>query len=444
MLSNLQFQESEFGLIPIHWELPKLGNILYIKGRIGWKNLRKSDYTKEGYAIFTGKMFIGDKVDWMEAERIPKDRYDESPEIILKKNDILLTKDGTIGKVAFIYELKEPATIASHIFLIRSETDQLLQRYLFYFFISPYFQQLVETRIEGSVVPALYQRDIVDLRMPLPPIKEQNWIVKVLDKITRKIELNHQMNDTLEQLAQAIFKSWLVDFEPFRDPEHEWYVGEFEYNAELAKEIPKGWEVNTIGEIIDFNKRRSLAKKTKTIKVGMADIQEWKSQIENYSIEEFKGSGSKFENGDVLFARITPCLENGKTGIVNFLADDQIGFGSTEFIVLSPKEEINTAFIYSLTREENFRNNAINLMTGSSGRQRVDHKALSQWLFPLPNNIVVIQQYNKITKPFLQKMKLNNDQNKNLKALRDLLLPQLISGKLRIPDPEKFLEVIDT
>jgi len=405
---------------------------------------KKFNTDGNGVRLVRGDNVTEGKLRWGEKTKYWSDLTSDLDRYYLKENDILVSMDGSkVGKnFAHVKKADLPLLLVQRVACLRAKNG-LLQDYLYILISSSRFKKYVDLIKTGTSIPHISGKQIKQFNFQLPTLQEQKTAISILKTMRDKIELNHQMNETLEQMAQSIFKSWFVDFEPFRDPEHEWYC-EFEYNEELEKEIPKGWEVNTIGEIIDFNKRRSLAKKTKTIKVGMADIQEWKSQIENYSIEEFKGSGSKFENGDVLFARITPCLENGKTGIVNFLADDQIGFGSTEFIVLSPKEEINTAFIYSLTREENFRNNAINLMTGSSGRQRVDHKALSQWLFPLPNNIVVIQQYNKITKPFLQKMKLNNDQNKNLKALRDLLLPQLISGKLRIPDPEKFLEVIDT
>ena len=99
----------------------------------------------------------------------------------------------------------------------------------------------------------------------------------------------------------------------------------------------------------------------------------------------YSGSGARFANGDVLLARITPCLENGKTALIDFLPDGDIGWGSTEFIVLGPKPPIGTSFIYCLARYPDFRIHAIQAMTGTSGRQRVDVECFSHYWLAVPN-----------------------------------------------------------
>ena len=211
MKQKTKFKQTEIGLIPKYWEIDKLEELIFIKGRIGWKGLKKSEFGKNGIIIINGPDIKNNKVNWDNCLRVPKWRYDESEEISVKVNDILMTKDGTIGKTAIIKHLPEPATLASGIFLIRSISKQLHQEYLYQYFNSRFFKELIKSRIEGSVIPHLYQKDIVKLHIPLPTLEEQRCIAKILSNLDSKIELNHKMNSTLERIAQAIFKHWFID-----------------------------------------------------------------------------------------------------------------------------------------------------------------------------------------------------------------------------------------
>ncbi len=183
-----EFKETEIGKIPTDWEVKKLEELLFIKGRIGWKGLKKSEFGKEGIIIINGPQIKNNKVNWNQCLRVPKWRYDESPEISVKEEDILMTKDGTIGKTAYIENIRESATLASGIFLIRSISEKLDQRFLYLYFNSQFFSKLVESRIEGSVIPHLYQRDIIQLSIPLPSISEQQLIAKIILNIDSKIK----------------------------------------------------------------------------------------------------------------------------------------------------------------------------------------------------------------------------------------------------------------
>lgn len=140
-----------------------------------------------------------------------------------------------------------------------------------------------------------------------------------------------------------------------------------------------------LSEIIDFNPTRSLKKGKVAPFIEMAALSQDSRDISYSFQKEFNGSGTKFKNGDTLLARITPCLENGKTAKVNCLKNDEIGHGSTEFIVLKSKEpEYDEDFVYYLCRWNKFRDYAIARMEGSSGRQRVDWKAIAEYECELP------------------------------------------------------------
>ena len=172
---------------------------LYIKGRIGWKGLKKGEYLKTGdYRIINGSNISNGVIDWSNCGYITKQRYFESPEIMLKKGDILITKDGTIGKVAIVNKLEYPSTIASGLFILRNNVPEKWNTlFLYYYLQTNRFKEFIHSRTEGSVIPHLYQKDFENLEIPYISLTEQYKISSKLDLIQRKISLNRQINDNL-------------------------------------------------------------------------------------------------------------------------------------------------------------------------------------------------------------------------------------------------------
>lgn len=151
--------------------------------------------------------------------------------------------------------------------------------------------------------------------------------------------------------------------------------------AGRKKSEPEGWREVRLENVVEINPPERIPQGTKAKKVNMDALIPFTRKISKYVNETYK-SGSKFRNGDTLLARITPCLENGKTALVDFLAPGEVGFGSTEFIVMREKRDItNKGFLYHFARSDNFRNMAIKSMTGSSGRQRVEIDEVKQYKF---------------------------------------------------------------
>ena len=148
----------------------KLGDYLYIKGRIGWKGLKKSEYLPQsGYRIINGETLTQSGIDWNKAGYISEERYVESPEIMLKVGDILLSKDGTIGKIGYVDSLELPTSVASGIFVIRNtKPDIISTTFIYYLLKSRLFTSFIAARTEGSVIPHLYQKDFMEFEFPLP------------------------------------------------------------------------------------------------------------------------------------------------------------------------------------------------------------------------------------------------------------------------------------
>jgi len=196
--------------------------------------------------------------------------------------------------------------------------------------------------------------------------------------------------------------------------------------------LPNGWVETTLREIAIINPRESIKKGELATNIPMANLDSFSKKIQSFDKKEFKG-GTKFKNGDTLLARITPCLENGKTSFVDILKEDEIGFGSTEYIVIREKENISDKhFLFYLSISPKFREIAIKLMTGTSGRQRVQTDSLieKKFFFPkLPEQIAIA----KILTAFDDKIELLQAQNKTLETTAQTLFKEWF-GKYQIGD----------
>lgn len=188
-----------------------LGEVADTWGRIGWKGLTAKEYTQEGPLFLSVySLNYGDYVDFRDAFHISQERYDESPEIMLRPDDILICKDGAgIGKLGIVPRLSTSTTINSSLLLIRGR-DRIITKYLFYNLLSPIFQSIVQSRLMGATTPHLYQRDIVTFPILLPSLKVQRSIVSRLDSLsteTKKLELIYQQKLTdLEELKKSILE----------------------------------------------------------------------------------------------------------------------------------------------------------------------------------------------------------------------------------------------
>ena len=165
------------------WQTKRLGELAELRDRIGWRGLTAKEYTKEGPLFLSvHSLNYGDYVDFRDAFHISEDRFIESPEIMLQPDDVLICKDGAgIGKLGIVGELPDRATINSSLLLIRSGKD-ILPKFLYRCLTSPYFQDIVQSRLNGATTPHLYQRDITEFPVVLPPLSEQQRVVAILDE----------------------------------------------------------------------------------------------------------------------------------------------------------------------------------------------------------------------------------------------------------------------
>ncbi|EAJ2438233.1 restriction endonuclease subunit S [Campylobacter upsaliensis] len=187
------------GLIPHHWEAVKVKFTAYVKGRIGFHGLNSNEFRyDEGAYLVTGNDFDNNEVMWDKCRRVSEERFYEDPNIHLQNNDLLITKDGTIGKTAIVNNCPKQATLNSGIFLVRTMKKMCFVKYLFFIINSQYFKEFVNVKTSGSTIKHLYQSDFHDLKIPLPPLQEQKQIANFLDEKCEKI------NSAIEKTKRQI------------------------------------------------------------------------------------------------------------------------------------------------------------------------------------------------------------------------------------------------
>ena len=232
-----------------------LGKDLYIKGRIGWRGLSKNEYLKKSkYRIINATALMDGFIDWDNCGFISKERYEESEEIMLKENDILISKDGTIGKIGYVKNMKDPCTVASGIFVVRNTKPEILDfDYLYHILKSNIFKDFIRrNKAEGSTINHLYQRDLINFEIELPSISKQHKIAGILNVLDSKIEINNKIKTELEQTAKTIYDYWFLQYQ-FPNSEGKPYKlsgGKMIWNEKVNMKIPEAWNVKRVGEIL--------------------------------------------------------------------------------------------------------------------------------------------------------------------------------------------------
>ena len=431
--------------LPPEWKWTTFGTVAnFVNGDRSGNYPAQSDRVGAGVPfINTGHIDSNGRLTSAAMDYITRDSFERLRSGKVKAGDIVYCLRGsTIGKTARNHFTE--GAIASSLVIVRAKAN-VYQEYLYFYLTSPLGQQLVAQHDNGSAQPNLSVRSLCNYPLPLPPLPEQRAIAHILGTLDDKIELNRRMNQTLEAMARALFKSWFVDFDPVRakaedrdtglpKPLADLFPDSFQ-DSELG-EIPKGWRLAPLPEVIDVNPTRALRKGVEAPYLDMANMPT-QGHSPDEVVDRAFGSGMRFVNGDTLVARITPCLENGKTAFVDFLEAGDVGWGSTEYIVLRPKPPLPDEFAYCLARSTEFRDFAIQSMTGSSGRQRVPAESLSHFrvvVAPKP----VAEYFGQLIKPLFARSSAANKEGRTLATLRDKLLPKLISGELRVKDAERF------
>ncbi len=458
---------------PSHWQLLPLSEAVDALIDYRGKTPRK---TNHGVPLVTAKIVKGGTI-LPATEYIAEEDYDSwMVRGLPKAGDVVVTTEAPLGEVAQL--ANENVALAQRIVTLRGAEGLLQNDYLRYVMQGAYIQGQLESRATGSTVKGIKQSELRKIILPIPPEHEQIKIAGHLRALDDKIQLNHQINQTLEQMAQAIFKSWFVDFDPVKAKIAALEAGGSEEDALLAAmqaisgkseaeltrlqaerpeqyaelrataelfpsamqdselgEIPEGWTIAPFLSIARLD--------TTSVKPAQDPEKAW----EHYSIPAFdEGATPAFETGAdiksnkykvyptaVLSSKLNPHFP--RTWIPDVQNPDA-AICSTEFMQFVPLEPQHRAFIAGMITSEPFQSGIMIRVTGSTGsRQRAQPKQVAAMDVILPKS-ELRAVYSQHTEAMYRMQSKNIWQAQSLASLRDTLLPKLLSGELSVSDAE--------
>ena len=325
-----------------------------------WKYLRITD-------IQNGE------VDW---ENVPFSDVSnkDSKKYILEKGDILFARSGATAGKSYLFDDKDIQSIfASYLIRVISNDKKIIPEFLYNFFQSDSYWQQIQASIIGTAQPNVNGQKLGNVKIPLPPLETQKKIVAKITKLQKSLGEALASLKKAEKRLESVMASALHKLIP---------------NDET--ELPEGWEMVELQEVAEINPKKSEIREvsdgTEITFVPMAAVSEYTGTIESPEIKKLgkvRKGYTYFAEGDVLFAKITPCMENGKSAIARNLKNG-IGFGTTEFHVIRPSKRLKAEFIYAILRSTTFRYIAQQNMTGTAGQARVPTDFMKEYRFAIP------------------------------------------------------------
>ncbi|MCD9069045.1 restriction endonuclease subunit S [Staphylococcus epidermidis] len=354
----------------------------------------------------------------------------------VKKNDLLINSTGT-GTVGRVYHFKfqpEKMFVDSHITIIRTDENKLRSRFLYYQMRTNKFQNMILNEfLAGSTGQVEFNKSMVKkLPISIPEVNYQDVVIKVLDELEDKIEINKKIIANLEELSQTLFKRWFVDFE-FPNEEGNPYKssgGEM-IDSELGK-IPSNWKIYKLKDIASHKKETFNPKKSEEVTVKHFSLPAYDNEEQAIEEEVNKIKSNKWiiNNNCVLFSKMNPDTKRIWLPVID---NKKLNVASSEFVVMeSPNNKINS-FIYNICLNSQFIDYLKANTTGSTNsRQRVKPTIAVNYKLAIEDSIV--KKYSEIITPYMEEMKILRSEIGKLTQLRDTLLPKLMSGELEIPD----------
>lgn len=358
--------------------------------------------------------------------------------VVLKPADILLniTGDGiTFGRACMVPEAILPACVNQHVSIIRVNPQRAEAGYVLAFLTHPEVKSYIESFNAGGSRRAVTKGHIESFRLPLPPLSEQRTIAQVLGTLDDKIELNQRMNETLEATARALFKSWFLDFDPVRSkvvgrdtglpqPIDALFPDSFE-DSELG-DIPRGWVVGTLGDAAE-HPRRSVQPNSiepDTPYIALEHMPRLCIALSDWGVADgLESNKFEFRKGEILFGKLRPYFHKVGVAPVD-------GVCSTDIVVVAPRSPHWFGFVLGLVSSKEFVEHT---NAGSTGTRmpRTSWSEMARYAIALPPKALALA-FTETLRPAVDRIIAGIHESRTLVALRDTLLPKLISGELRV------------
>ena len=406
-----------------------------------------SSFVESGYRVISAKAIKDRRVDLLadEPRFVDEVTYRKWMKTPLLADDVILTSEAPLGEAAYVREPVEWC-LGQRLFGIRTKKTRLHGRFLFYALQSEEVRHDLLSRATGTTAQGIRQSELRRVRIPLPDVGEQRVIAHILGTLDDKIELNRRMNETLEAIARGLFKSWFVDFDPVcakaegRDPGLPKHLADLfpdGFDQSELGQIPRGWRVATVHELAEINAWTLSAADSLDV-IDYIEISEvMRGAIGNvpryHRGTEPSRARRRLRHGDSVVSTVRPdrgahflCLNPAETLIA-----------STGFAVLSPRD-VNWALLYcALTRPD--VGEEFGRLADGGAYPAIRPEAIASLTLAMPPGADLPSSFQKLAAPLFDRTHQNRSEAKTLAALRDTLLPRLISGDLRVEDAERFM-----
>lgn len=393
-----------------------------------------------------GELFANPRIFDIDMDLVPVS--DKEMEFLLKPGDLLfarqsLVRDGA-GQCSIFLGNKQPTVFESHLIRCRLNPDEAVPEFYFYYFRSPDGRRVMDAIVEqGAGAAGIRGSDLIRLSVPVPSLAYQREVADLFRLIDDRIDVLRQTNATLESIAQTLFKSWFIHFDPVRakaegrEPEGmdadtaALFPDSFEDSA--LGEIPTGWRVGTLGEIA--SNPRSQAKPgqmaSSTPYIGLEHMPRKSISLDRLGTAEGLESGKFwFEQYDVLFGKLRPYFH--KVGLAPCR-----GVCSTDILVIRPKKPHWLGYVLMHASSDELIAHTT-LLSNGARMPRTSWNDIDAYKVVLPDERSATA-FNEVAHRFFERIFSNMAEMTTLSKLRDTLLPRLISGKLRLPEAEAQL-----
>lgn len=395
-------------------------------------NIKVDNFIDTGVPVLNGSNLQGFKLIEDSFNYVSREKADSLGKANAHKGDIVITHRGTLGQIVYIPEDSkyDQYVISQSQFRIKLKQDIIRPDFFVYFFHTRLGQHRILMNASQVGVPALARPTTTfkEVLVPVPNMDVQNIIMDILHSLDDKIELNRRINENLEQQAQALFKSWFVDFGPFRG-------GAF-VESELGM-IPKGWRVVSLNEMT--SKFGTGLNPRKNFKLGEGNnyyvtiknmgnnrvyLDDKCDKVTDEAIEKIN-KRSKLQAGDLLFSGI------GTIGRVALITKTPTNWNTSESVYnMRPSENISSEFLYILLLSDVFQQ-YVKLHAQGGVQQGIRMASLKEYKMAIPSDII-LREFDKKVIPLVSLVKKNDDEMDRLATLRDTLLPKLMSGELKV------------